>query len=166
MANLLIDGYNLIGIGHNDLEAARNDIIEKLKRYSSIKKHDITIVFDAWKRGESAETRTKTGRLTVIYSRVAEKADDVIIKMTKIPDKAWIVISSDREIYDFALRNDIAAISSEDFERKLFAALKNTDEEVIYHEDDDEEDLPNGSRGNPRRLSKKDRRRMQAFNKL
>jgi predicted RNA-binding protein with PIN domain len=98
MANLLIDGYNLIGIGHNNLEKARNDIIEKLSLYAKLKSHEVTIVFDAWKAGQSVENRTKSGRVTVIYSRIAEKADQVIIRMIGKHDKAWIVISTDREI--------------------------------------------------------------------
>ena len=31
LANILIDGYNLIGIAHDSLEKARNDIIAKLR---------------------------------------------------------------------------------------------------------------------------------------
>jgi predicted RNA-binding protein with PIN domain len=167
MAYILIDGYNLIGIGHNKLETARNDIIEKLSRYSKIRDHDITIVFDAWKAGQSVENRTKSGRVTVIYSRVAEKADDVIISMIGKDDKAWIVVSTDREIYDAAIRKELAAITSEEFERKLYQSLnEEMPEETEFYDDDDEEPYPAYSKGNPRKLSKKDKKRLQAINKL
>ena len=49
MAYILIDGYNLIGIAHGNLEEARNDLIEKLQKYAAIKKQSITLVFDGWK---------------------------------------------------------------------------------------------------------------------
>lgn len=169
MANILIDGYNLIGLGHNDLEEARREIIAKLNRYSAIKGHDITIVFDAWKREDSAGSRTKAGDVTVIYSKVAEKADEVIIKMLAGEKKDCIVISSDREISDAALRNDMAAVSSDEFERKLDHALESeNDGSEIYDDIDDEEDDPAaaGVKGNPRKLSKTDKRRLQALKKL
>ncbi|HDH00925.1 MAG TPA: hypothetical protein ENG80_03850 [Nitrospirae bacterium] len=51
MANILIDGYNLIGIAHDNLEKARIDLIQKLQSYSKLKKHRITLVFDGWKNG-------------------------------------------------------------------------------------------------------------------
>ncbi|MDO8282985.1 MAG: NYN domain-containing protein [Thermodesulfovibrionia bacterium] len=169
MAYLLIDGYNLIGLGHNDLEEARKEIIARLSRYSALKGHDITIVFDAWKREDSAGSSTKTGNVTVIYSRVAEKADEVIIKMLAGEKKDCIVISSDREISDAALRNDMAAISSDEFERKLDHALASEDyESERYEDNDDEEDYrsPAGLKGNPKKLSKNDKRRSLALNKL
>ncbi|MBI4826535.1 MAG: NYN domain-containing protein [Nitrospirae bacterium] len=169
MAYLLIDGYNLIGLGHNDLEEARREIIEKLSRYSALKRHDITIVFDAWKRSDSGGERKKIGNVTVIYSKVAEKADDLIIKMITREKRDWIVISSDREISDAALRNDMAAITSDEFERRLDHALMSEDDEAeIYDENDDDEDYPStaGLKGNPRKLSKSDKRRSLALKKL
>ncbi len=165
MANILIDGYNLIGIGHNNLEKARNDIIEKLSLYARLKGHDITIVFDAWKAGESVENRTKSGRLTVIYTRVAEKADQVIIRKLDKFDKAWIVVSSDREIYDAALGKDLAAITSEEFENKLYSALR-IDDGDAYDNFIDDSDHDYQAGGNPRKLSKKDKKRLQALKKL
>ncbi len=59
MAFILIDGYNLIGIAHDNLEKARNDLIQKLRGYSKIKGHHITLVFDGWKNGQKNETEIK-----------------------------------------------------------------------------------------------------------
>lgn len=169
MANILIDGYNLIGLGHNNLEEARKEIIEKLSRYSALKGHDITIVFDAWKRGDSGGSSTRIGNVTVIYTKVTEKADDLIIKMLAREKKEWIIISSDREISDAALRNEMAAVSSDEFEIKLDHALASEDEvpEIYDGYEDDEEDFKSpAGKGNPRRLSKNDKRRLQALKKL
>ncbi|MEK7822702.1 MAG: NYN domain-containing protein, partial [Nitrospirota bacterium] len=102
MAYILIDGYNLIGIAHKDLEKARNDIIEKLCRYSELKGHNITLVFDGWKGGQGMETKMRIDNVNIIYSRLGEKADFVIKKILSEDIKPWIVISSDREISDFA----------------------------------------------------------------
>ncbi len=61
MANILIDGYNLIGIAHKDLEKARQELIQKLHGYAKTKGHDITLVFDGWKNGQLKETITRLG---------------------------------------------------------------------------------------------------------
>ena len=60
MADILIDGYNLIGIAHRNFEQARNELISQLNRYASLKRHSITVVFDGWKNGQAAETRNST----------------------------------------------------------------------------------------------------------
>jgi len=178
MAYLLIDGYNLTGIAHGNLEKVRNELIQKLRRYSEVKKHHITLVFDGWKSGQKDETEIRTGNLTIIYSRLGEKADHVIKrKLLSSADKSWIVISSDRDIYDFAIKRDFAAVTSAEFERKLYLALhdfqRQWDEESGYIEDEflkykeDEFDYPFINRkGNPRKLSKRERKRLQALKKL
>jgi predicted RNA-binding protein with PIN domain len=57
MAFLLIDGYNLIGTAHRDLEKARNNLVSKLSKYSAQNGHDITVVFDGWKDGQARMVR-------------------------------------------------------------------------------------------------------------
>jgi predicted RNA-binding protein with PIN domain len=177
MAYILIDGYNLIGIAHDNLERARNDLIHKLQEYASRKKHTITVVFDGWKNGNKDQTRITTRQVTTIYSRIGENADTVIKRMIASSSKHWIVISSDREISDFAARKDFAALSSEEFEGKLYSAINSThDRDMIdnesYEEDfmkyyEDEFDSPPAlAKGNPRKLSKKDKKRLQALKKL
>lgn len=177
MAHILIDGYNLIGIAHSNLEKAREDIIRSLQAYSKIKKHDITLVFDGWKSGRKDQTRTKTGHVTVIYTRLGETADILIRKMLTSSEKPWIVVSSDREIYDFAARKDFAAITSDEFDDKLFRALhsENIDSIPDMQTDEDEfskdyEDFidhpPARSGGNPRKLSRRQKKKLQALKKL
>ncbi|RJQ16712.1 MAG: hypothetical protein C4560_09175 [Nitrospiraceae bacterium] len=170
MAHILIDGYNLIGIAHGNLEMARNDLIQKLYKYADTRGHDITLVFDGWKNGQPVESRTKAGCVTVIYSRLGEKADQVIRNKLSETATQWIVVSSDREIYDFAERKDFAAITSDEFERKLYSALDecNPDnpEESSSAEDEDVDCAPARRKGASGKLSKKDKRKIQALNKL
>ena len=163
MANILIDGYNLIGIAHDNLEKARNDLIQKLQSYSKLKKHQITLVFDGWKSGQKDETKIKTAYLTIIYSRLGEKADLTIKKKLSSSNKQWIVVSSDRKISDYAAMKDHAAVSSVEFEEKLYSALDDLKKDFI----DDYITLPSARPGgNPRKLSKKQKKKNQAFRKL
>ncbi len=177
MAYILIDGYNLIGVAHDNLEKIRNDLIQKLQKYSNVKKHQITVVFDGWKSGQKDETTTKTGLVTIIYSRLGEKADLVIKKILTSTTKPWIVVSSDREVSEFATKKDFAAITADEFEKKLYSAIdslhensfprdqKRTDEFFKY-DDEDIDLIPARQKGNPRKLSKKQKNKLQALKKL
>ncbi len=162
MSKILIDGYNLIGIAHGDLEKARNEIIKTLQEYCKVRGHEVTIVFDGWKTGGKDETKIKSQDLTVIYSRLAENADSVIKRIISASQTPWIVVSSDREVSDHALRNDMAAVTSQEFESKLLSALGEED----VNDFEDEDTLPYSRKGGSRKLSKKDKKKIQALNKL
>jgi predicted RNA-binding protein with PIN domain len=175
MANILIDGYNLIGIAHRDFEKARQDIILQLDRYAGLKRHSITVVFDGWKNGQAAETKMRRGDVTVIYSSLGEKADSVIKNMLSSATKPWIVVSSDREIYEFARKKYLVALKADEFTAKLssvLAAWGKGKEENLYdgyeeeYEDEDGDPYHAGKKGNPNRLSKEDKRRIEALKKL
>lgn len=180
MAYILIDGYNLIGTAHDNLEKVRNELIDKIRKYSEIKKHHIILIFDGWKSGQKDQSEIKTRDLTVIYSRLGEKADLVIKRMVTSSTIPWIVVSSDREISEYAAKHDHAAVTSAEFEEKLFQALGNQDKDFIdadlasgvnLFEDnkDNDEDAaspPARSSGNPRQLSKRQKNKIQALKKL
>ncbi len=166
MAYILIDGYNLIGIAHNSLEKARNDIVEKLCRYSSLKEHDVTIVFDGWKTGQATETKLRISNINIIYSKLGEKADFVIKKLISETTKSWIVVSSDREISSFANRKELVSLKSDEFERKLYSALYSVDEGEIEDYDEDDDLMPVRQKGNPRKMSKKQKKKIRALEKL
>lgn len=112
MGNILIDGYNLIGIFHKDLKKAREQLIESLINYSKQRAHNITIVFDGYKQGLGKENTEVIGGIRVIYSGAGEKADDVIKRILKEEKKFWIVITSDRDIEKEAWRKNCVSIDS------------------------------------------------------
>ena len=168
MANILIDGYNLIGIAHRDIEKARHDLIQKLGAYANIKQHNITVVFDGWKNGQAAETKQRMGGITVIFSRIGEKADDVIKDMLSSGAKSWIAVSSDREIYDFAEKKH-AALTADQFEEKLFLALEGmtqNNEEERWKDDEDRWLKQTRKKGNPQKIARKEKRKIEALKKL
>ncbi len=168
-----------MGIAHDNLEKARNDLIQKLRGYSKIKGHHITLVFDGWKNGQKNETEIKTANLTVIFSRLGEKADYVMKKIISASSKPLIVVSSDREVSEFAAKKEFAAVSSNEFEEKLYSAFSSVqeystsddqpvEEEFLkYSEDEiDPDNSPEHQKGNPRKLSKKQKKKLQALKKL
>jgi len=169
MAYVLIDGYNLLGIAHNDLEKARSNLTQQLQKYSELKGHDITIVFDGWKSGQANETKTRVGNVTVIFSRLGEKADSLIKRILSNDPRQWVVVSSDREVADFADGKDYVSVSVDEFERKLYSSLYITQngETGGDKESDDGIDLtPAPRKGNPWKLSKKQKKKIRALRKL
>ncbi len=166
MADIIIDGYNLIGVARGNLQKARNNLIEKLSEYSKTKEHKITVVFDGWKDGHAVETKQKAGPLDIIYSRIGEKADLVIKRIMGQSTRAWIVVSSDREISGFANRKDLVSLTSDEFESKLYSSLYVTGNEQTEEDEDDIEIMPFRQKGNPRKLSKKQMKKNRALAKL
>lgn len=172
MANIIIDGYNLMGLAHRNLEKARNDLILQLGIFAGRRGHDITVVFDGWKNGEARETREKRGALTIVYSPIGLKADQVIKNILTSSMKPWIVISSDREIAHFAEKKSFAALTRDEFREKLDFVIE-TDNPAVTGESEEVAELdahshPPGTKkkGNPRKLSRKDKRKGEALKKL
>jgi len=136
MAHLLIDGYNLIGIYHNDPEGARKGLIRQLALYRQKKGHTITLVFDGHGGGSAVETVRKELGIEVIFTRIGKKADDLIKEILRKKRGGVIVISSDREIADYAWGHGAVPVRSGDFLKRLEAALE---EGAGYEGMDDEE---------------------------
>lgn len=162
MSSIIIDGYNLIGICHKNLEAERQKLIKTLSGYKKIKGHDITVVFDGWKSG-CEENTSLIGGIRVIYSGLGEKADSVIkrtISSKKIP---WIVITSDRDISNYAWSKNSIVISSDEFRDVLDKQDETPTGKFELIEDDGVEPKKKGS---PRMLSKREKAKKRALSKL
>ncbi len=158
IAEILIDGYNVIGIFHRDMNNARREFIKQLTRYSRIKGHKITVVFDGHGGIAKNDTVKKEGGITVIYSAVNKKADDVIKEiLQKNKGKSFIVISSDREIVRAAWSSSSVPVSSEDFLKRLDMALTT---DFDYENGEQQYDIITG------RLSKKQKAIVRALKKL
>jgi hypothetical protein len=84
--------------------------------------------------------------VTVIYSSLGEKADSVIKNMLSSSIKPWIVVSSDREIYEFARKRYLVVLKADEFTAKLASASATGDTEGpgngFAYEDEDEDGDP------------------------
>src|SRR5574341_2002130 len=127
--HLIIDGYNLLGVrgqvGRGEGlsgEAAREQLIRDLTLYRQRKGHAITLVFDGWQQGLSVGHREHRAGIEVIYSRRGERADQVIQRLAEEFGRDCAVVSSDREVADFARARGAFVISSPEFEARLRAA--------------------------------------------
>jgi predicted RNA-binding protein with PIN domain len=120
------------------------------------------VVFDGWQGGWSTEKIDKKKGIEIIYSRLGEKADEVIKRLIKEKGSEAIVITSDREVSRFAERMAATVISSEQFQKKIERSTVN--EEEIFEEEKEERYFKR--KGPSKRLSKKEIRTRAALKKL
>lgn len=167
--HIIIDGYNFIGkysgmIG--DIEEKREALINLLFEYRALKKHDITVVFDGWQNGMPNESSEVKRGVRIVFSRLGEKADDVI-KRLSVKGQNIIVVSSDREVSSYAVNRGAVSLSCSEFEKKLT--------ELAYYKQNDINKVEEISsscfastkkKGNPRRLSKEERRKRVRISKM
>lgn len=168
MKHILIDGYNLLarmeGIGGN-LEAQRKRFIHRLSQYRAQKYHTITVVFDGERGGWGDEGHELMMGINIVFSRLGEKADDVIKRMVKCHDVEYTVITSDKEVASFAESSGHMAIPSEEFIPKLRLDSR-TESGIGDDEDTEYRAITTRKKGNPRKLSKAARRRKQRLDRL
>jgi uncharacterized protein len=163
ISSIIIDGYNCTGIDHGDLGAEREKLIRQLAEYRKIKGHDITVVFDGWKSGGPKEVSMMTGGVRIIYSRLGETADFVIKRILEKGKKEWIVVSSDRDIAAYVWSHGGVAVPTAEFHKVLRKAA--TSFSGDYESLEEYDGVPD-RRGNPRRLSKKEKALLRTLKKL
>ncbi len=162
MASLIIDGYNLIGIAHNDLQAARSRLIERLALYHKKKGHDLTVVFDGWKAGTHREEKTTVAGVKIIYSRLGDRADLVIKNIIDQSGNELVVVTSDRDIMSHAWSKGCVPVQSHLFEPLLERSGRGPE----HPDEPEEEDLPAPGRGNPRMPSRREKALARVLKKL
>jgi predicted RNA-binding protein with PIN domain len=169
MVHVLIDGYNLMakmdGLSGN-LEAQRERFLLALSQYRAQKYHEVIVVFDGEKGGWGTESHERTMGIIIVFSRLGEKADDIIKRMVKDDDVEYTVITSDKEVASFAETFGHTAIPSEDFIPKLRIRSSVASVEWKDEDNDDYRPVTVKKKGNPHKLSKAARKRKQKLDRL
>ena len=161
---IIVDGYNLIGSDAGltgNLERKRNLLIQALANYQRAKGHEITVVFDGWRSGSVTEVGENRDGVRIVYSRLGEKADSVIVRLARKRGSGCIVVTSDREVRNAVERFGVVALYAGQFSAMLHNQARSFDESPA-----EPSDRQGPKKGNPRRLSKKERRRREKLNKL
>jgi uncharacterized protein len=169
--HLIIDGYNLIRQSAEllareaeDLRYGREALLAKLAAYRRQKKNPITVVFDGWETGDPVESRDRFQGIIVIYSRRGEKADEVIKRLASREKQRSVVVSSDREILEFAENQGATTVSAAEFQGLLLMASTGTDS--VVEDDDNPPNHGTQKKGPAHRLPKKARRKQQRIKKI
>ena len=86
---LQADGYNLIfaweelkAVARDNLDAARQMLMEVLSNYQGLKQNIVILVFDAYRVPRSVQDVTKYHNIYVVYTKEAETADTYIERAT------------------------------------------------------------------------------------
>lgn len=174
--HLIVDGYNVIrqsdtlrGYERISLEAGRQALLRSLAGYRQRRGHRITVVFDGWAGGSPREERDRAGGVSVIYSRLGEKADEVIKRLLQGGAEEIMVVTSDREIVNFAARRGKTSIDSVAFAALLEGVAgepsPGTAPEAEAQEDDDRRGAAR-KKGPAHRRSKRERAALARIKKL
>jgi predicted RNA-binding protein with PIN domain len=92
-------------------------LLEYLAEYRRTRpQHRLTVVFDGWQGGGFQESRDRRPGILIIYSRLGERADEVIKRLLVRERERAVVVSSDRELQEFAHRVGAAWIAAAQFE--------------------------------------------------
>jgi uncharacterized protein len=167
----LVDGYNVIRRApelksreQESLEAGRQALCALLVEIARVSGDSFTVVFD----GARAGGRAGGGAgVSVIFSSARESADSVLAGMAR---EGGAVVSNDREVRRAAERAGATVVTTDQFLARLDQAHRLPHEasaELMDSDDVEEEEPSRGPRkGNPRRLSKKDRAAQRALGRL
>lgn len=133
---LFIDGYNVINswpnlqkyIKDNNIDEAREKLIEILAEYQAYKKIEIVLVFDAYKVKDSIRKKEKFNNLEIVYTKEKETADTYIERNLDLLGRKHrvTVATSDNTLQQLVLSRGGIRISS----RELYYEIKNTKAEI------------------------------------
>ena len=130
---LLVDGYNVIfswdslkKIASENLEAARNHLINILCNYQGYCKGELILVFDAYRVSGKHREVEKVNNINVVYTKEAETADMYIEKVTHrlAKNHRVRVVTSDGMEQFIILGHGALRISSQSFLEEVKQAEK------------------------------------------
>lgn len=134
---LLVDGYNVIfswdklkALAQDNIDGARNALINILCNYQGYKKCEVILVFDAYKVKGNAREVEKVNNITIVYTKEAETADMYIEKAS----------------YKLAKNNKVRVVTSDALEQLIIlagGALRVSSREFLYEIQQTEEDIRN-----------------------
>lgn len=128
---LLVDGYNIIFawdelkcLAKDNLDLARNTLINILCNYQGFKQCEVILVFDAYRIPGNYREIEKVSNITVVYTKEAETADMYIEKTAHELGKNHRVrvATSDRLEQIIILGSNAYRVSAEEFHKEVKAA--------------------------------------------
>lgn len=161
--NLIIDGYNLIGLD-GDIETGRERLIEDLIVYKKAVSVRITVVFDGTWSGNLTRGAMSRSGINIIFSRAGEQADAIIKEMARRIGSGATVVTSDRDVSASVRASGAVVVESVEFRGVL--------DEALYEEikgaapEDEADDSSARKKGNPKKPPKADRLKLHRLDKL
>jgi predicted RNA-binding protein with PIN domain len=125
---IVIDGYNLLKLIHgpDSNDTKRSAFINFMGRYIKKRNHKVIVVFDAGPC--TYPMKEKSHGVQVIYSGEFQTADDIIVKFVQDnPSKEIVVITKDREIISHVTALSKEVIDPFEFYNKVGQAFESSE---------------------------------------
>ncbi|MDO4198648.1 MAG: NYN domain-containing protein [Erysipelotrichaceae bacterium] len=131
----LVDGYNLLysidelkDIAQNDFISAREKVIDICSDFKGYVAADLILVFDAYKQDSIKEKISSNGPITIVYTKMNQKADTYIENTAAKLKNDYKVISVTSDYLEQMklVYNDSSIISSREFMMRYNNFRKNT----------------------------------------
>jgi len=172
--HIIVDGYNVIRqskalapLDRNDMSEGRQALIDMLAAYKQLKRHAITVVFDGSDVCALFDNRDREKGIRIQFSCKGETADTVIKRMAARDKQKALVVSSDREVADYAAAQGAATISALEFEDKMtLAAFMDIKGMTPESAENDGRSSTTKKKGPSKRLTKKQRLNRKKLDKL
>lgn len=133
---LLVDGYNIIfawpelrELVEENMDGARQSLLDTLSKYQGVRKCNVIVVFDAYRVQRKREDIIQYHNIHVVYTREAQTADQYIEKFTHENKKKYdIVVATSDGLEQIIIRGSGSAVISA---RDLKAEIEDINEKVI-----------------------------------
>ena len=177
MLTIIIDGYNFIfnsyfkvNFKSDELQKLREETINFLSKYYNVKKNKVVVVFDGYNTDEPLESKYNRQNIEVVYSKKDEKADDVIVRLSKSIKGSLLVVTNDNGIRRRVSNADCSCLDIDEFVKLARGIIENGENRFYEEYGDDEEGterrIGGVKKGNPHKLSKKERSKIKKIKKL
>ncbi len=173
---IAIDGYNLIAaiagssLDVLDLEAERESLIDLLTDYRSCRRHMMELVFDGWRAAGSGSRSCQQRGVKIVFSPLGLKADQVLLRLAEKYGAGLTVVTDDSELRYKVQQHHAAIIGSLEFYDQVMAALMASEKGLDPADDELAEPRQvkkaTKKKGNPRRLSRKERQKARRIKSL
>lgn len=130
---ILIDAYNLFKtVLHSKFvqKTERLIFLQLFEKYATMRSHEIILVFDGG--SDAYELIDKYNLIKIYYSGYKQTADDLIkIKLKLLKGQDVLLVTSDRDIRQFAQQCSIESIGSQEFYKILQNVMKRKEQQKI-----------------------------------
>jgi len=171
--HIILDGYNvirqsgaLLDLESKSLEEGRLGLIRLLSAYKKLKGYTITVVFDGWKSDNAFRSSDRLSGINIIFTGRGEKADELIKEMAGEMRAQALIVTSDRDIASFAIKQGAVVIPSLEFENKVRMVAYGTFGSECCSEEEPGRPKGTKKKGPARRLSKAERKKKNKLDKL
>lgn len=136
---LLVDGYNIIfawedlkDLAKNNIDGARDKLLDILSNYQGYKDNTVIVVFDAYNVKRHTETIYKHQNIYVVFTKAAETADMYIAKTThKMANKYQVTVATSDALEQLIIMGHGALrLSANNFKEEVDSVMERISEQI------------------------------------